>query len=252
MTAPGIAAAEVAVGFAVALSLGLTGMGGGTFTTPALVMLSRLPAGAAVGTSLAFTALVRLLAVPVHWAAGSVRRNYLGWLLAGALPGLVAGTMLLRRWSRAVFDGRALEVIAWMLIATALLTFLPKRVRTQARPGRLAWLALAALPVGFETGFSSAGSGAIGGLLLLNFSALTPREVVGTDLAFGLAVAGLGAGMHWRTGTLALPNLAHLVAGGVPGMLVGSWLARRLPARRLRPLLAAMALVLGLALLLKH
>lgn len=43
---------EVIVGFLIAVTVGLTGMGGGSFTTPALVLLAGLPAGDAVGTAL--------------------------------------------------------------------------------------------------------------------------------------------------------------------------------------------------------
>jgi uncharacterized membrane protein YfcA len=39
------------VGFAIALAVGLTGVGGGSFTVPALVLMAGLTAGEAGGTA---------------------------------------------------------------------------------------------------------------------------------------------------------------------------------------------------------
>lgn len=241
---------EVAIGFGVALSLGLTGMGGGTFTTPALVLVSGLPAAAAVGTSLAFTAIVRIFAWPYYFVGHRVHREYLLWLVAGAVPALAAGTWALRRWSRGSWDGGVLVAIGAMLVVTSGLTFLPVHARAKPWLARRRWLALMAIPIGFETGFSSAGSGAIGGLLLLNFADLTPQAAVGTNLMFGLVLTLFGAALHWSGGTIRAATLARLLAGGVPGILLGGALGARLPARRLRPLVGAMALALGVVLLL--
>lgn len=108
---------------------------------------------------------------------------------------------------------------------------------------------LLAVPIGLETGFSSAGSGAIGGLVLLNFSELTPQEAVGTNLLFGLVLTAVGALLHWGGGSIRGATLALLLAGGVPGILLGGAMSSRLPARRLRPLVGAMAMILGLVLL---
>jgi len=47
---------EIIIGFLVALSIGLTGVGGGTITTPVLILFLHLPAGEAVGSALLFGA----------------------------------------------------------------------------------------------------------------------------------------------------------------------------------------------------
>src|SRR5579884_2642465 len=86
---------EVLVGFLIAAAVGLTGMGGGSFTTPALVLLVGLPAGEAVGTAMVFAAVLRLLAAPFYIVRRHVHRRYLGLLLIGAIPGLLFGTWLL-------------------------------------------------------------------------------------------------------------------------------------------------------------
>jgi uncharacterized membrane protein YfcA len=48
-----------AVGFVIALTVGLTGIGGGSFTDPALLLLAGLPPGEAVGTAFLFAGVLR-------------------------------------------------------------------------------------------------------------------------------------------------------------------------------------------------
>lgn len=60
------------LGFAIALTVGLTGIGGGSFTVPALLLLFGLPAEA-VGTAFVFAGILRLIAgmLALHWVAGA-------------------------------------------------------------------------------------------------------------------------------------------------------------------------------------
>src|SRR5260370_3592564 len=52
------------IGFMIALAVGLTGIGGGSFTVPALVLIVGLTAGEAVGTAFVFAGVLRLVAAP--------------------------------------------------------------------------------------------------------------------------------------------------------------------------------------------
>ena len=94
------------------------------------------------------------------------------------------------------------------------------------------WLPWLAFPIGIESGFSSAGAGALGTVLLLNYSEMTPAQVVGTDLLFGLVLATVGAAVHWTFGSISTSLLAQLLLGGIPGVILGCLLARMVPARR--------------------
>ena len=80
------------------------------------------------------------------------------------------------------------------------------------------WLPWLAFPIGVESGFSSAGAGALGTVLLLNYSEMTPAQVVGTDIVFGLVLATIGSAVHWSFGSISTPILLQLLAGGVPGV----------------------------------
>jgi uncharacterized protein len=99
-----------------------------------------------------------------------------------------------------------------------------------------------------ESGFSSAGAGALGTMLLLNYSEMPPAQVVGTDLLFGLVLAIVGGFVHWTIGTISTPVLALLLAGGIPGVIVGCILGRKVPAQKLKAIVALIAIFAGLQL----
>jgi uncharacterized membrane protein YfcA len=85
-------------------------------------------------------------------------------------------------------------------------------------------------------------------VLLLNYSEMTPVQVVGTDLMFGLVLATIGSAVHWSFGTISTPVLLKLLAGGVPGVVLGCLLTQRLPARKVKAAVAAVAICAGLQL----
>jgi len=88
------------VGFLIAVAVGLTGIGGGSFTVPALVLLAGLTAGEAVGTAFLFAGVLRLIAAPFYLFKRQIHVRYLWLLLQGAVPGLLVGTWALRLLNR--------------------------------------------------------------------------------------------------------------------------------------------------------
>jgi uncharacterized membrane protein YfcA len=101
------------------------------------------------------------------------------------------------------------------------------------------------LPIGAEVGFSSSGAGALGTVALLGMTDLGAARVVGTDLAFGLAVALVGTGVHMIGGHYAGPLLLKLAIGGVVGGIVGTYWAPKIPNRNLRLALSLWLMVIG-------
>jgi uncharacterized membrane protein YfcA len=236
------------IGFLIALAVGLTGIGGGSFTVPALILLAALPAPAAVGSAFVFAGVLRLIAAPFYLYGRQVHGRYLWVLLKGAIPGLLIGTYLLRWMSNSSRTPLVVIALGLLLAGSSAISFArrlqnPSFARKNAR-----WLPWLAVPIGIESGFSSAGAGALGTVLLLNYSEMTPAEVVGTDLLFGLVLAVLGAAFHWSFGSIRADALMPLLAGGIPGVLAGCLLARRVPAQRLKAAVTVIALFAGLQL----
>src|SRR5437762_6847199 len=87
---------QLLIGFAIALAVGLTGIGGGSFTVPALLLFAGLSAGEAVGTAFVFAGVVRLIAAPFYVFHRQIHSRYFWLLLRGTVPGLLAGTLVLR------------------------------------------------------------------------------------------------------------------------------------------------------------
>src|ERR1700679_3905371 len=84
------------LGFVIAVAIGLTGVGAGTLTTPLLILALGVPARIAVGTSLIFGAVVKIITSPVYMARRQVDWRTLSYMLAGGVPGVLIGVFILR------------------------------------------------------------------------------------------------------------------------------------------------------------
>ncbi|MBZ5693940.1 MAG: sulfite exporter TauE/SafE family protein [Acidobacteriia bacterium] len=240
---------QALIGFLIALAVGLTGIGGGSFTVPALVLIVGLVPGAAVGTAFVFAGVLRLIAAPFYLAGRHIHWRYLWLLVLGAVPGLLIGTYILRLLSSDSGSPTVVLLLGLVLTASSSVTFIPRAQYPGFASKNSSWLPWLALPIGVEAGFSSAGAGALGTVLLLNYSEMTPPEVVGTDILFGLVLAVIGSVFHWKFGSINNPVLIHLLEGGVPGVVLGCLFARRVPARKLKFVIALIAIFAGLQLI---
>ena len=165
------------LGFLIALAVGLTGVGGGSFTVPVLLLVAGLPATAAVGTAFVFAGVLRLVAVPFYVLGKQVHGRYLLVLLQGAVPGLLIGSYALEwlgihagRW----MGDRASSTLLVIILGLALMafsgaSFIPRVQNHQFARKNGRWLPWLALPIGIGSGFTSAGAGALGTVLLLNY-----------------------------------------------------------------------------------
>ena len=238
---------EYLLGFAIAVLIGLTGVGGGSVTAPALALFLGVGPAESVGTALVFTAIVKLVAAPIYIARKQVDFRILRLLLAGGVPGVLAGSYLLARLSSAQHRGPLYAVLGAVIILMALANlyrlFAPRpNPSTRDRTGWLPWVAI---PIGAEVGFSSAGAGAVGSLVLMTLTRISTAQVVGTDVLFGLGLSlgggGISLGMGNYHGALAL----KLAAGGVVGAFVGAHLLSILPPRPLRVALSLWLMSMG-------
>ncbi|MGA2725027.1 MAG: sulfite exporter TauE/SafE family protein [Bryobacteraceae bacterium] len=238
---------EYLLGFAVAVLIGLTGVGGGSVTAPALALFLGVGPAESVGTALIFTAIVKLVAAPIYIARKQVDFRILRRLLAGGLPGVLAGSYLLARLSSAQHRGPLYAVLGAVIILMALAN-LYRLFAARPSPStrdRTRWLPWVAIPIGAEVGFSSAGAGAVGSLVLMTLTRMSTAQVVGTDVLFGLGLSlgggGISLGMGNYHGALAL----KLAAGGVIGAFVGAHLLSILPPRPLRVALSLWLMSMG-------
>jgi uncharacterized membrane protein YfcA len=243
----------ILLGFLIAIAIGITGVGGGIITAPVLILFLGMPPVEAVTVALVFAAVVKLLIAPAYIWRKQVDYSILFKLLAGGIPGVLGGSLLLEQlsgWRQSKF----LYAVLGLTIALAAamnLYRLHKRAAPSAIRDRSVWLPLLALPIGAEVGFSSAGAGALGTVALMSLTTLTAAQVVATDVLFGLGLSLVGGGLHWSAGHGVPEVLWMLLAGGLAGSLVGVYLSGAIPTKPLRAVLCLWLIVIGCQLCLR-
>ena len=236
------------IGFGIAVVIALSGVGAGVITAPLLILFLHVPVEIAVSTALAYSAIVKLIVVPVQVARRQVNYRVLGVMLLGGLPGVVLGSVFFKHVAQhgpkaALYFALGLIIMftsGWHLFRH----FKPAAI---SRPMETKGKSIAAImfPIGAEVGFSSSGAGALGTVALLSLTSLTAAQVVGTDLAFGLCIALVGTGVHLFGGQYAGALLLKMAIGGVIGGIVGSGAAPKIPNRKLRFALSLWLMVIG-------
>ena len=241
---------HVASGFGVGLLVGMTGVGGGSLMTPLLILLFGIHPSTAVGTDLLYAAATKTGGSVVHGWARSIHWPAVIRLASGSIPASIVTLVLLWRLNLDSAAARSLvnEVLCLALLLTAsslifrkaILESLRWRVerlneRTIARATVLVGVILGAL-----VSISSVGAGAVGvTALLLLYPRLPMARIVGSDIVHAVPltlIAGIG---HWILGAIDWPLMGVLLIGSLPGIVIGSYCATRVPETALRLLLAA-------------
>lgn len=238
---------EIILGFVIAFAIALTGVGAGSLTTPLLLMLTGISPAKGVGTALAFGFLVKCISTPVYLFRGQVNWRVLRYLCYGGIPGVALGSLLLNKLQHAA-RADIINVSLGIVIAVTAIFHLWRMFRTRgegATRDRASLLPYFAFLIGVEVGFSSAGAGALGSLLLLGMTTLPAAEVIGTDLCFGLAVAFVGSGFEISVGNYDPHMLLLISTGGVVGAVAGSMLTGKVAQRPLRIGLLLVLIALG-------
>jgi len=246
---------EVLIGFVIAVIIALTGVGAGTITAPLLILFLHVPVDVAVTTALAYSAIVKLIVVPVQVLRKQISYRVLGYMLLGGLPGVILGSILFahvvahgsKSFLYAVLGAIIVFSSGWHIYRYFVPSTLPRATAYQSSlpPKRRKWVSLLMFPIGAEVGFSSSGAGALGTVALLGLTTLSASQVVGTDLSFGLGLSIVGTGIHMIGGSYNALLLTQLAVGGILGALLGSGVAPRIPNRQLRLALSLWLLFIG-------
>lgn len=244
-------------GLLVGVVVGLTGVGGGSLMTPILVLLFGVAPHTAIGTDLLFASATKLAGTAVHHQHGSVDWRIVRRLSWGSLPA-AAATLVWMHLSEAsrLHGGLLISAIGVALMVTAVgmlfkeqLHGLGRRWRThtpeQFKHLQPALTVLTGALLGILVAMTSIGAGALGTVLLVYLYPLrlTPKLLVGTDLAHAIPLALLAGLGHLWLGNVDWSLLGNLLLGSLPGVLIGSLLSARLPGAVVQ---RAIAVVLGL------
>ena len=237
-------AIAAAIGLAVGVLLGLTGMGGGSLVTPLLIFAVGLPPAVAVGTDLLFASIVRVVGSLIMGRMGRVRVDILWRLVAGSLPAVLLGQLALRRLPAETLNSLLTVLLGLVLVVVSLVSLLREELRLPITP-RKKHAFLAGFVVGLSVQFTSVGAGVLIGFALVNVARMDPRIAAGTVMAYGLAVSLLSLAGYAALGRISYPVAAALTAGGLPGLLLGAALSSRIDAGLLRRIINLVILAIG-------
>ena len=246
----------VASGFAVGLLVGMTGVGGGSLMTPLLILLFGVHPTTAVGTDLLYAAATKTGGSLVHGLGRSIHWPAVIRLAAGSLPASVA--TVLAMWQLNL-DASAQKTVVNLVLCFALLLTATSLIFRKAIMERYrkrlehvddrttAILTVATgVALGVLVSISSVGAGAVGvTALLLLYPRLPMVTIVGSDIAHAVPltlVAGFG---HWALGSVDWSLMGVLLMGSLPGIIIGSYSALRVPERVLRVTLAVVLLLVA-------
>lgn len=250
-------------GFIVGTLVGITGVGGGALMTPILIVLFGVAPATAVGTDLLYASVTKTAGSLVHGYAHSIDWSVVRRLATGSAP---ATLMTLAVLSHFDLNGEAAKhlitlVLSFALFLTALILLFGEpivslyRSRVSARPARRVArdTVLVGAMLGVLVSISSVGAGAIGVIaLVMLYPHLPIAKVVGSDIAHAVPLTLIAGAGHWIMGSVDWHIIGSLLVGSLPGIVVGSYFAVRVPERALRLVLAVTLLVVATRVVLEH
>jgi uncharacterized membrane protein YfcA len=247
-------------GLIVGALVGLTGVGGGSLMTPILVLFFGLSPALAVGTDLVFSAGTKLVATASFGFSRRVDWRIVTRLAVGSVPS--AAAVLLWFWldhrPPGVVDQLISRCLAVILVLAAVSLVLENLLRrwglkftaagfTGAEHPKVALTIIAGALLGAGVTMTSVGAGALGVAALVSLYPLRlPSDrLVATDIAHAVPITAMAAAGHAVLGHVDLRALACLLVGSIPGVLMASRAAIRLPPRLMRILIAIMLAVVS-------
>ena len=247
-------------GFAVGFLVGMTGVGGGSLMTPLLILLFHVHPVTAVGTDLIYASVTKSGGSLVHGFNRTIDWRIVRRLASGSLPAslLTLSLLWLLKIDQAAYSALVTKMLGLALIATAaallmrrrLLATYSKRIGILSDRQTRAYTIITGVVLGILVTVSSVGAGALGvTALLLLYPELPVVRIAGSDIAHAVPltlIAGMG---HVAAGGVDMTVLISLLCGSLPGIMLASLFAPRLPDRALRIILAVTLTVVAIRLL---
>jgi uncharacterized protein len=249
--------------FLVGIVVGITGMGGGALMTPALIFLGVGDASAVVTADLTAAAVYKTGGAVVHAREGSPNFALARWLILGSVPMAFLGPHLVG-WIAPdtdvdTFLKKAIGFALLLAASTyAIRLYIQLRRRTGGRRNGprgeplirpLPTLLVGALG-GLLVGITSVGSGSVIMVaLLMLYPTLSAVRLVGTDLVQAVPLVLSAAVSNMLVNGLDWSIVIPLTIGSVPGCMIGSKIAPRVPQSYIRRGIVVVLTMSGLALL---
>lgn len=252
--------AQVISGFIVGILVGMTGVGGGSLMAPILILVFGVSPATAVGTDLWFAGITKTVGGAIHHAKQCADWQVVRRLAAGSVPAAVVTLAVLHAldWTQ-VKQGWLPVTLGLVLLATAVATIarprLHRYILNRQRSGKSGEAVALQAPLTVAAGailgvlvtLTSIGAGALGATLLVFLypMRLSTKQIVGTDIVHAVPltlIAGIG---HLFIGSIDWQLLLNLLAGSIPGIIIGSLLVHRISEAFVRVGLALILVFAG-------
>ncbi len=225
-------------------------MGGAALMTPLLMLFAGMHPIVAVGTDLAYGSVTKIVGAWMHWKQKTVDLRVALLLACGSIPGGTLGFYCIQLMHNygVNSDKFVKRSIGAVLVLGALVTIV-RTLRASRREAAgaeavstggflqrnqvqsvVAW----GFVIGLAVGLTSVGSGSLLAPFLMFLFPNNPSRVVGTDVFHAAMLVSVTAMLHGSAGHVDWPLVPIMLAGSIPGVLLGSYLAPRLPSRPLR------------------
>jgi uncharacterized membrane protein YfcA len=243
-------------GFAVGFLVGMTGVGGGSLMTPLLILLFGIHPATAVGTDLLYAAATKTGGSLVHGLARSIHWPVVARLACGSLPASIFTLTVLWQLNLNGEVARSLInlVLCGALFLTAVALIFRNAIMNRYRhrfdrlsPANTSLLTvMVGAVLGVIVSISSVGAGAVGvTALLLLYPRLPMARIIGSDIAHAVPLTLVAGTGHWIAGAVDWHLMGSLLVGSLPGILIGSYSAIRVPETALRLVLATTLIVVA-------
>lgn len=253
----------LAAGFLVGIVVGLTGMGGGALMTPALLFLGVGSPAVVVTADLTAAAVYKTGGAIVHKREGSPNMQLAKWLMIGSIPMALLGPHLVSWFTDDIDElNHVLIICIGFALLLAAATYALRlyvnllRVRSGSHqvddnPAiRVVPTLLVGMLGGLLVGVTSVGSGSVIMIaLLMLYPGLSAVKLVGTDLVQAVPLVMAAAVSNIALHGIDWGILVPLLIGSVPGTILGSLLAPRVPQSFIRRGIVVVLTMSGVALL---
>ncbi|MGG1674936.1 sulfite exporter TauE/SafE family protein [Neobacillus sp. NRS-1170] len=249
----------IVMGLIIGFLVGLTGVGGAALLTPVLILLGINPA-IAVGTDLVYNSITKLFGSIQHWRQKTINLQLVKYLAMGSIPSAIAAVLILHLFD-SFFHNQELVIkhaLGYVLILVAITTLIKTFAKDKfelnsiqlkpIRDKRFLTIGIGAI-LGFIVGLTSIGSGSLFALAMLYLYKMRPSELVGTDIAHAFLLVSAAGIMHAGIGNVDYQLMFNLLLGSIPGVILGSTLSAKFPAKPLRTILAVIILISGFKLI---
>ena len=245
------------IGLTTGFLVGLTGVGGTALLTPILLLIGVQPS-IAVGSDLVYNSVTKLFGVIQHRRQKTINLQLVKLFSCGSLPSALLTFFLLHYFNFGKNEKFLEYTLGCILILVSLSIIIRVLFDQKLRNNPLQLKDIAekrGLTIffgalfGFLVVLTSIGSGSLFALAMLYLYRVSAAEIVGTDIAHAFLLVTLTGLLNMSVGNVNYSLVVNLLLGSIPGVLIGSSLSARVPAKPLKIVMAVIILLSGLKLI---